>query len=446
MEKEKAVDSSLAGLAAAGDLDAIRSLFAPMTVALVVDELEREDEKTRAVAFRSLPTEVALAVFEDFSASLQGELIEELREDAMPVVLGLDPDDRASMLTEVPAPVARRLLAGLDQQERDKTNILLGYPPESVGRRMSPEVLTLAVDLTAGEALDAAREGAATAETVYTLPVTTAERRLVGVVSLRRLLVTPAPTPLTEIMRQPILVHASDDQETAARTVRDHSAVAVPVVDDEGRVLGIFTVDDAMRILEHAETEDSARSGGAEPLRRPYLSTPVLGLVRSRIVWLFVLIIAATLTVNVLDYFEDTLAQVVSLALFVPMLIGTGGNAGAQSATTVIRAMALGDARFSDLRRVLGREVATGLLLGVGLGVVGFIPAALVADARVALVLAPSIVVVCTLATMVGALTPMIARQVGVDPAVVSAPFITTFVDATGLIVYFLIARAVLGL
>lgn len=260
------------------------------------------------------------------------------------------------------------------------------------------------------------------------------------------MLFTDDDVPVREVMSVPVTTRATDDQELAARLVRDRGLLVLPVVDSEDRLVGAFTVDDAMRVLEDEESEDIARAGAAEPLRRPYLTTTVVGLVRSRIAWLLVLIVAATLTVNVLDYFEDTLAEVVTLALFVPLLIGTGGNAGAQAATTVVRAMAVGDVTLADLPRVVGREVLAGLLLGSTLAVVAFVPAALLVDTDIATVLAAALVVVCTAATLAGSVTPMVARRVGVDPAVVSAPFITTFVDATGLVVYFLIARLVLGI
>jgi magnesium transporter len=326
------------------------------------------------------------------------------------------------------------------------TTELLGYPPESVGRRMSPQVVAVSSGLTVREALAHVRRVEPDAETIYTLPVVGAGRRVEGVVSLRRLFVTDDDVPVTAVMSEPVVVRADADQEVAGRLVRDHGLVALPVVDGEQRLLGVFTVDDAMRVLEHEESEDIARTGGTEPLDRPYLATRVLDLVRSRIIWLLVLIAAATLTVSVLDYFEDTLAQVVALALFVPLLIGTAGNTGAQAATTVVRAMAVGDVRFSELPRVLARESLTGLLLGASLALIGAVPATLVASGRIALVLGLALVVVCTLATTAGAFTPMVARKLGLDPAVVSAPFITTFVDATGLVVYFLIARAVLDL
>jgi magnesium transporter len=439
--------TDFATLAREGDLRSLREALCEYDVPGIVDELERLDDFSRAVAFRALPKDLALAVFEDLDPPLQRELIDELREEGVAdLVLGLDPDDRASLVDELPAGVASRLLSGLTAKERVMTTTLLGYPPESAGRRMTPEVVQVPDGATVGEAMAQVRRQEPEAETIYAIPVVGPGREVRGVVSLRRLLVTGDDVPVTEVMSEPITVAATEDQEAAARIVRDHGLVAVPVVDAEGRLLGVFTVDDAMRVLEAEESEDIARAGATEPLRRPYLTTTVMEIVRSRIVWLLVLIAAATLTVNVLDYFEDTLSAVVALALFVPLLIGTAGNTGAQAATTVVRAMAVGDVRFAELPRVVGREALVGVLLGASLAAVGFIPASLVAGSDIAVVLALALVVVCTLATTAGAFTPMIAKRIGLDPAVVSAPFITTFVDATGLVVYFLIARAVLAL
>jgi magnesium transporter len=437
----------LTDLARAGDLRALRGALDGQHDAAVAEHLERHDRLTRAVAFRALPKQQALTVFEHLDPALQTELLDGLREDAtIELVAGLDPDDRAVLLDELPAKVARKLLSGLSADERTMTTTLLGYPPNSAGRRMTPEVLAVPESATVGQALALIRSRGVDAETVYLLAVTGTGRRVEGVVSLRRLLFTPDETPVAQLMSEPVVVQATEDQEVAARTMRDHGLLALPVVDGEQRLLGMLTVDDAMRILEAEDSEDLARTGATEPLRRPYLTTSVVGLVRSRVGWLLVLIIAATLTVNVLGYFEDVLEEVVTLALFVPLLIGTGGNAGAQAATTIVRAMAVGDVRFSDLTRVVGREVLTGFLLGATLALVGFVPASLLVDVEIAVVLCSALVVVCTMATFVGSLTPMTAKRLGVDPAVVSAPFITTFVDATGLIVYFLIARAVLGL
>jgi magnesium transporter len=437
----------LAVLVREEDLRAVRARLVELDLPVVVDELERLDARSRAVAYRLLPKSLSVRVFELLAPELQTEIFAQLRShDVARLVAELDPDDRASLLDELPTSVARGLLKDLDPDERRMTLTVLGYPPESVGRRMTPEVLALPAGITVARALQRVRAGAERAETVYMLPVVGPGRVVLGVVSLRRLLVTDPDTVVDTVMSPAITVAATADQEVAARSVRDHGALAVPVVDAEQRLLGVLTVDDAMRILELEESEDIARSGGTAPIGRPYLATSVWRLVRARVLWLLVLILAAALTVNVLDYFEDTLAQVVALALFVPLLIGTGGNVGAQAASTVIRALALEEVRVRDIGRVLARELSVGLLLGCALSLLAFGPAAWLAGPDIAVVLSLSLTAVCTLAAAAGGFIPIAARRLGVDPAVISAPFITTFVDATGLVVYFLVAGAVLGL
>lgn len=237
---------------------------------------------------------------------------------------------------------------------------------------------------------------------------------------------------------------AYESAETAARMCADLRVLALPVVDTESRLVGMLTIDDAVRILQQEETEHAARQGGVEPLRRPYFATPLHRLVASRIVWLLVLAVGATLTVQVLSVFEATLEQVAVLALFIPLLIGTGGNTGNQAATTVTRAIALGDVRPRDVGRVLARELSTGLALGAVLGALGGTITALVYEPRIGLVIGLTLLTVCTMAASIGGIMPMLARTLRVDPAVFSNPFITTFVDASGLVVYLFIARAVL--
>ncbi|PVZ08553.1 magnesium transporter [Actinomycetospora cinnamomea] len=444
--------TSLGDLAARGDLRGVRERLDELDVTEIVEivaaELGRRGGGAAASLFRSLPKDLAIAVFEALEPPLQGDLVGRLRDETEIKVLleGLDPDDRAELLEELPAKVTKRLLSGLSPGERSMTAALLGFPAGSVGRRMSPEVATVPETVTVGEALERVRREGDRAETIYLVPVVGEGRRLVGVVSLRRLLVTGRDVPVRDVCAEPVSVLPEDGEETAARTVRENGLIALPVVDHERRLLGVFTVDDAMRALERAESEDSARGGGTEPLRRPYLSAGVLRVVRSRIGWLLGLVVGATLTVTVLDSFEDALEQVVALALFVPLLIGTAGNAGAQAATTVVRAITTDDLRLRDLGRVVGRELATGFLLGAGLAVVGFGPAWWFVGLDIAVVLALTVVAICMLATGTGAAVPLVARAAGVDPAVVSAPFITTFVDATGLIIYFTTATLLLGL
>jgi len=309
---------------------------------------------------------------------------------------------------------------------------------------MSPEVIGLDADVTASWALSDLRRILDYAETVYTLPVTDDNRVLIGVLSLRDLMRADPDATIADIMRPADFVRATDSAEDAARRCADSKHLALPVVDNDTRLVGILTVDDALRILEDAESQDQARIGGTEGLRQPYLTTSIATLVRSRVVWLLVLAIGAALTVRVLDAFEATLAEVVTLALFVPLLIGTGGNTGNQAATTVTRALALQDVTPRDIAKVMGREFRVGLSLGLILGAVGFLITSVIFDRSIGMVIGLTLLSVCTMAATVGGAMPLLAKAVGADPAVFSNPFITTFVDATGLVIYFLIAKAIL--
>ncbi|MCT1434294.1 magnesium transporter [Dietzia maris] len=431
----------------AGDLHAAAEMVEEMPPWLIVGVLERSGAKDRAVLFRLLSKGTALVVFEALDPPLQSELIRALHTDRVnQIFTDLDPDDRAGLIDELPARVATRLMRELDHDEQALTAAVLDYPVGSVGRRMSPEFISTHPGLTAGETLERVRQRIDEAETIYAIPVTDDERRLVGIVGLRAVMRAEPQTAVHELMNDAITARARESAETAARRSADERLIVMPVVDDEGRLVGILTFDDALRVLEDAESEDTARAGGSEPLRRPYLATPVRTLVRSRVVWLLVLALGAALTVQVLEVFESTLEQVVALSLFVPLIIGTGGNTGNQAATTVTRALALGDVRPRDVLRVLAQEVRAGATLGLILGTVGLIVAGLVYGTDLGMVIGFTLLALCTIAATVGGLMPLLAQAVRADPAVFSNPFITTFVDATGLIVYFLIARAVLGL
>jgi magnesium transporter len=429
------------------DLAAASALLSPAPDHQIVRVFDRLSPRQCAIVFRLLPKQRALEVFEALEPELQGELVRGLQDAEVATLFAeMDPDDRVWLLDELPSSVAPQLLRGLPAHERELTAAVLGYPQDSIGRRMSPEYVTTHPHLTVAETMARVRSHIDDAETIYTLPVTDAARKVIGVVSLRDLLASEAAETIGALMKDAHTVAADIDAEIAARECTDLGLLAVPVVDSEHRLVGIFTIDDAARILKREESEDAARQGGAEPLGRPYLSTPVAKIVRSRIVWLFVLAIGATLTVQVLSVFEATLAQMTVLALFVPLLIGTGGNTGNQAATTVTRALALGEVRPRDLLRVLWREVRVGMLLGVLLGAIGFVIAWVVFDWHIGIVIGCTLLAICTLAASVGGIMPIVARMIKVDPAVFSNPFITTFVDATGLIIYFLVAKAILGI
>ncbi len=437
---EEAMDDDL-------DLPELTTLVRSLPAGWVVEVLDRLSSKRRAVLYRLLGKDQALEVFEMLDPTLQGDLVGALQDDDVAALFAdLDPDDRVELLDELPAKVARRLLQGLPPQERDLTAGILGYPQRSIGRRMSPEYVAVRPEMTSAEALRRVSAHLDDAETVYTLPVLDDGRRVVGVVGLRDLLRASPAAAVVDLMGEAQTAVAHDDAEEAARRCADLKLLALPVVDNEHRLVGILTVDDALAILESADSEDQARIGGAEPLRRPYLAAPVSTLVRSRVVWLLVLAVGATLTVQVLEVFEATLEQVVTLALFVPLLIGTGGNTGNQAATTVTRALALGDVVPRDLGKVLFREFRVGLSLGVLLGVLAFAVTGLIYGRDIGLVIGLTFVSLCAMAATVGGVMPLLARVVRADPAVFSNPFISTFVDAAGLLIYFGIAKAVLGI
>lgn len=418
-----------------------------LSVAEATHEVERLDPNRRAILFRLLDKGTAIGVFDALDPTLQGELVASLRDaDVAAVFAAMAPDDRVGLLDELPATVASRLLRGLPSAERGLTDIVLGYSEGSVGRRMSPEFISAHVGQRVGEVIARVRSRAADAEAVTVVPLVQG-RRIVGTIHLQQLLAADDATPVTDLIDSGIpVLHALDEEEAAARTVANSRVEALPVVDGEDMLVGIVTVDDALRILEKAESEDISRQSGSEPLRRPYLATPIAQFVRSRVVWLLVLALGATLTVGVLEGFEDTLEQLVVLSVFIPLLIGTGGNTGNQAATTVTRALALGDVEPGDILQVLWRELRTGLALGAVLGLVGLVLVGFVYSAAIGAVIGLTILALCMLAASVGGVMPLVARKIGVDPAVFANPFITTFVDATGLVLYFLIARAVLGL
>ncbi|KQB87161.1 magnesium transporter [Corynebacterium lowii] len=413
----------------------------------VIELVERSSAARAALILRLLSRSRAIDVFDALDPAQQADLIGALQsKETYEFFEDMDPDDRVSLLDELPAEIAEQLLRNLDKTERDITGVVLGYPKRSVGRRMSPEVPTIYADMTAEQALDELRRQADEVETIYLIPITNHDRTLVGVCTLREVFTAAPDTRIEQIMVEPVYANAHDDAEETARWFLPLDYLAIPIVDDSTRLVGILTFDDAADIAEEAESEDSARAGGAEPLQQPYLSTPLLKLVRSRVVWLLVLAVSALLTVKVLDTFEATLSQAVVLSLFIPLLTGTGGNTGNQAATTVTRSLALGDVRKRDVAQVMWRELRVGLILGALLGSLGFALATVAYGLNIGMVIGLTMLAVCTMSATVGGAMPIIAKAVGADPAVFSNPFISTFCDATGLIVYFCIAKAILGL
>ncbi len=414
----------------------------------VVDEIDRMRPVDAVAAFRLLDADRAFDVFEDLEPAGQRAILEVMRgAEFSAFVDSLDPDDRARMLGELPAKVARRVLAGLSPQERALTATMLGYPENSAGRFMTPEVVVLREHLSVAAALAHVRERGADAETIYTLPIVDTQRHLTGVVELRDLVLADAASTVADLVGDaPRFVRATESAERAARLMADENILDLPVIDAEGRLVGLLTFDDADEVIEDADSEDASRQGGAKHWDGHYMAVSVLQLARTRAVWLVLLLIVSLLTVTVAHHFEDALEEVAALALFIPLLVGTGGKVGTQASSACVRALAIGEVRPSDLARVAVREAASGLLLGTGLGVLAVVAGLLFTGLDVATAVGLSLLLICLLGALVGGISPLVARKVGIDPALVSAPVVTTVVDVLGLVIYFLVASAVLGL
>lgn len=414
----------------------------------IAEEFTRLDAVQSALVWRLLTRDRALEVFEELGFYEQQELLNGMRDQAFREILeSMDPDDRARMLGEAPATFAHKVLQGLSPKERAMTASLLGYPEGSVGRVMSPEVVTIPEFTAVADIMKIIKRKGEDVETINILAVVDRSRKLVGVMELSQVVMAEESLTARDLADEnaPTL-SVTDDAEAAARLVQETNRLGLVVVDSEDRVLGVLTVDDVLELIEEADTEDFARQAATLPSSGHYLSASPVRLAGLRVVWLLILIVTATLTVSVLQLFETSLESVTALALFIPLLVGTGGNVGAQAATSAVRALAVGEVRPSDALRVAWRESRVGLLLGLVLGALAFIAGWIVAGVLVGLVVGISVVLVCIWAATVGSLMPLMARALNIDPAVISAPLVTTLVDATGLVIYFVAAGVILGI
>lgn len=437
----------------AGDQDALRVFLAAQHPADIADILERLTDDERRQVFDLLPVEEAAWVLEEMGAHATRELITDMSSQQVSDLLDQLPmDDVVEFLTEDAPDLQTELLALMEPDDAAEARDRLQYPPNSAGRLMLDKYVRVLPDITAAQTLEHLRKIDDQVETVHDIYIMNGDRRLLGVVSLREVITAPPERRLRDMMTTHVIsVTPETDQEEVARLVSRYDFLAIPVMTPDGRMLGIVTVDDVIDILVRESTEDMLRfsaieGGGA--LDQPYFTLPILRVIQRRFGWLLLLFLAETLTGSVLRLFEHELQTVVALSFFIPLLIGTGGNTGAQTVSTVIRGLALKDIRLRDTWRVVRREFGSGLLLGLALGAVGFVRTILWGelDLTFCLVIALSLLVICTWANTIGSLIPLVASRLKIDPAVVSAPLITTLVDASGLAIYFLIARALLHL
>ena len=447
-ELRELVRSQLQALLEQGELQGAKAILVPVQPADIADAIEGLPEAMQALAFRLLSKAEAIEVYEYLDSSVQQPLIEEFkRQDVLDIVDKMSPDDRARLFDELPAKVVSRLLEQLSPAERQATAQLLGYEAGTAGRIMTPEYISLKEGFTVAEALERIRRLAHVTEMVYYLYITDSARRLTGTLSLRELVTAQPEQTIGEIMtREAAFVHTDTDQEEVARAIQRYDFLAMPVVDREQRLVGIVTVDDVIDILEQETTEDIyALGGGVQSRGENYFQTDLLTVARKRVVWLFVLLLTNSVTGTIIKGQEDILEKVVSLAAFIPLLVGTGGNVGAQSSTVVIRGMNTDEIRGMTPLQVILREGTAGALLGSMLGVVAtgwaFI---LQGNLSVAIAVGISLLVISILASVSGSTLPFLFRLMRLDPALMSAPFITTAVDVLGVLIYFNLARLIL--
>lgn len=421
------------------------SAMEPVDIAEGMEELSSSQ---MVLYFRLLPKDLAIEVFELMRWDEQQRLIEHVTDrEVREIIEDMSDDDRTVLLDELPAKTVKKLLQQLSPDERQLANRLLNYPEDSAGRVMTPEFIDLKKGMTAEEAVARIRSVARKKETIYTCFVIDEARHLQGVVELEDLIMAGSKTEVESIMDdQPVYVTTTTDQEGVARVMSRYDLHTIPVTDKENRLVGIVTFDDVLDILEDEATEDFERMAGIQPVDDSYLEVNLFTMARKRFLWLVICIVTEAFTSSVLKYYSPTIQTVVALTYFIPLLIGTGGNAGTQASTLMIRGMTVGDITRKDIGRIILRETASGLLLGCALAVLGFARALMLdTGLDVAVVLTLAIVSVVLMGNLAGAMLPLIARALKLDPAIMSGPFITTIVDVFGLIVYFEIARRILG-
>jgi magnesium transporter len=448
----EALEQRVRHVLADNDLDGLRVLLSGRHPSDIADVIDRLDDEDKVKVFRLLTHRQAADVLDETSSDATRELLENLPEAEVGDLLdSLPMDDVAEILAEDVPERQQELLAAMEPRDAAEVRTLLAFPPKSAGRLMTDKFVRVRPEMTAAETFAYLRLIDPEIESLADLFVLSQDQHLLGVVSLRAVISAPPERQLREIMNTDVVTVApTTDQEEVARVVSRYDVLALPVVASEGRMIGIVTVDDVIDVLVSEGTEDVLRFGGIEggpELDQPYFSVPLTRVVRRRVGWLLLLFLAETFTGSVLRLFEGELSRVVALSFFIPLLIGTGGNTGAQTVSTLIRGLALGEIRLRDTWKVIARELLGGLLLGLILGLVAFGRALLWGSSyTLAAVVGLTIIAICTWANTIGSLIPLIAQKLKIDPAVVSAPLITTLVDATGLAIYLLIAKVLLGL
>ena len=412
----------------------------------IVECLEELDKKQRTLVFRLLAKEEAAEVFTDMNSEMREDLINALTDSELEEVMEeMYVDDTVDVLEEMPANVVDRLLAATDEETRQKINTLLQYPEDSAGSIMNIEYISLRKEMTVADAILKIRQVGINKETIYTCYVTE-KKKLIGMVDVKDLLTAGESRLIGEIMDENVLyARTLDDQEHVANMINKYGLVAIPIIDHENCLVGIVTVDDAMLVLQDETTEDISIMAGVSPNEDSYFETCVFQQAKNRAPWLMLLMLSATVTGEILGYYENAMAAMPVLITFIPMLMGTGGNCGSQSSTLIIRGLAVGEIEFSDIFKVIFKEIRVALIVGSLLAVVNGVRICIMYDRNIMLAaaLGVTMIAVVAMAKCIGCILPLVAKKIGLDPAIMAAPLITTILDTCTILVYFNIVTAV---
>ena len=438
-----------------GEFFKLKKILRTLPAAELVALIENEEEREQLILFRLLPLKLATEVFENLELEEQRHFLDNLTQDKVADILNeMAPDDRTALLEFLPANFVAELIQSLSEPERKVTLQLLGYPEYSVGRLMTPDYIAIRENWTVQQVLDYVRQHGGQSETLSVMYVTDMHGVLLDDIRIREFLLAAPEVKVRDLMdRRFVQLTASQDQEEAIDIFRRNDRVALPVVSDQGILLGIVTLDDILTIREEEDTEDMQKLGGSEALDEPYLATPLLRMVQKRAGWLVILFLGELLTASAMQFFEGELQKAIVLVQFIPLIISSGGNSGSQATSLIIRAMALGEFTIGEWWLVLRREIMSGLALGVILGIVGFSRIAIWQSITpiygphwlmVAFTVAVALVGIVLWGSLAGSMLPLLLKKLGLDPATSSAPFVATLVDVTGLIIYFSVALVML--
>ncbi|PYJ92554.1 MAG: magnesium transporter [Verrucomicrobia bacterium] len=457
----KILEPEIKSLIDARNFGALREVFREWPPADVAEVILDVPEDEQVIVFRVLPHALAADVFEYLDFDAQQKLLHAMAHEQVAAILNeMSPDDRTALLEELPSAAARQLIRLLTPEERRIAQALLGYPEGSVGRLMTPDFIAVREDWTVQQVLDYIREHGQDSETLNVIYVVDDRGKLIDDIRMREFLLKPLTSPVRDLMQKTfVALNVTDSQQEALNAFRKYDRTALPVIDSSGVLLGIVTIDDMLDVAEQEATEDIQKFGGMEALDEPYMRISLWKMIRKRAGWLVILFLGEMLTATAMANYQDEIARAVVLALFLPLIISSGGNSGSQASTLIVRAMALGEVTLRDWWRVAGREIQAGLSLGAILGTIGTLRVALWSIVGekyfhrelygphwplVAMTVGLALVGVVLWGSLSGSMLPFVLRRVGADPATSSAPFVATLVDVTGLIIYFSIALLIM--